>query len=115
MTGDASGASAGLAGGQPPDLSSAQERAAVVARFLLAPARERRTLLQALRPYLERDDVIRMAPVLRESSPKIAARLTSLLARFDLEREFRARLVGLKPGKIRVLEAHFRKIRRPDR
>ena len=80
--------------------------------FLRAEGRERRRLLRELSPSLELDDVIRIAVALRDPSPKLAARITSLLARHDLEEHFEAQLHGLKPGKIAILRRHFEKIRK---
>ena len=82
----------------------------LIRRFVGGGSRERRALLKVLRPQLEREDVIRIAPAIRDSSPKIAARVTSLLARHELAELFESLLAGLKPGKVQILRHHFAKI-----
>ena len=88
-----------------------QDKADLIERFLAGDGRERKALLKELAPHLERDDVVRIAPALRDPSPRIAARITSLLARHELEEELEKNLVGLKPGKIALLRAAFARVR----
>lgn len=92
------------------DDTSAPDKDSLITQFLAATARERRVILQRLRPQLETEDVIRIAPALRDSSPKIAARVVALLARHHLRDELERQLVGLKPGKIDILRRHYEKI-----
>jgi len=81
-----------------------------ISEFLAADGRLRKKLLKDLLPGLERDGAARLAPVIRDPSPKVAARVTALLARHALGDEFEAQLTGLKSGKIQVLRAHFKRI-----
>ncbi len=87
------------------------DKDALIERFLRADSRERKKLLPRLRPHLTRADVERIAPTLRDPSPRIAARVTSLLARHQLDGLFESLLVGLKPGKAQILRSHYSKIR----
>ena len=86
------------------------DKESLIEGFLAGDGRERRAILKELRPLLDRDDVARIAPALRDSSPKIAARVVSLLARHELREVFEAQLGGLKPGKIDILRRHYEKI-----
>ncbi len=86
------------------------DKEVLIDRFLAGGGRERRAILKQLRPQLEREDVIRIAPTLRDSSPKVAARVVALLARHQLREVFEANLEGLKPGKIEILRRHFERI-----
>ena len=94
----------------PAEIIAAKD--ALIGRFLTADSRERKKLLPRLRPHLTRVDVERIAPTLRDPSPRIAARVTSLLARHHLDGLFESLLVGLKPGKAQILRSHYAKIRR---
>ena len=83
----------------------------LVARFLAADGRTRKQLLKELLPGADATTARRLAPALRDPSPRVAARITSLLARYGLEDELERQLVGLKPGKIELLRRHYRRIR----
>ena len=83
----------------------------LMARYLAASGRERKALLKevlALDPGV--DEATVMAPTLRDPSPRVAARVTALLARHRLRDLFEKQLVNLKPGKIQLLRGHFNKI-----
>ena len=90
-----------------PDSLSKPE---LLTAFVSADSRERRRLIQLIRPIVEAEDMAQLAPCLRDGSPKIAARITSLLARFELEELFEKQLDGLKEGKKKILRSHFKKI-----
>ncbi len=78
---------------------------------LTSRGREQKNLLKqviALDPGKEA--AIRLAPALRDPSPRVSARVTALLARHQLLELFEKQLDGLKPGKISILRAHFDKI-----
>ncbi len=83
-----------------------------IERFLAATSRERKKLLQELRPLLDRDGVAAIAEAIRDPSPRVSSRVTSLLAKHGLDELFESRLAGLKPGKIEILRRHFEKLRR---
>lgn len=87
-----------------------QDKSTLIEQFLAGDGRERRAVLKELRPLLEREDVERIAPTLRDSSPKIAARVVSLMARHNLGDLLEQLLVGLKPGKIDILRRHYQKM-----
>ena len=83
----------------------------LMAKYLDSRGRERKALLKeilALGPGVEEARV--MAPTLRDPSPRVAARVTALLARHRLRQLFEKQLVNLKPGKIQILRGHFNKI-----
>ncbi|MEE2857148.1 MAG: hypothetical protein VX949_07110 [Planctomycetota bacterium] len=78
---------------------------------LTSRGREQKKLLKqvfALDPGKE--EAIRLAPALRDPSPRVSARITALLARHRLLELFEQQLEGLKPGKISILRAHFDRI-----
>ena len=80
-------------------------------KYLESRGRERKALLKevlALGPGVDEARV--MAPTLRDPSPRVAARVTALLARHRLRELFEEQLVNLKPGKIQILRGHFNKI-----
>lgn len=79
-------------------------------RFLAADGRLRKKLLKDLLPGLDREGARRLAPVIRDPSPRVAARVTALLARHGLKEEFEKQLTDLKVGKIQVLRAQFTRI-----
>ncbi len=83
----------------------------LVTRFLDAEGRERKKLLKEILSFADREVAIRIAKVIRDPSPRVAARVTSLLARNDLNDLFESLLIGLKPGKVSLLRAHYKKIR----
>lgn len=87
------------------------ERSELIERFLAADRRGRHALLKQLTPHLERDDVARIAPALRDPSPRTAARITALLARHQLDELFESLLANLKPGKISILRSQYEKLR----
>ncbi|MEM7163896.1 MAG: hypothetical protein AAF581_00445 [Planctomycetota bacterium] len=91
-------------------IDETENKEALIERFLAGDGRQRRAVLKELRPLLLREDVERIAPALRDPSPKIAARVVSLLARHDLIDCFEAQLAGLKPGKIDILRRHYDRI-----
>jgi len=90
--------------------SSPEDRVKLLQAFLAAEGREKKVLLQRLAPLVDRDTAEQMAPAIRDPSPRISTRVTSVLARFDLREAFEAQLPGLKTGKIDQLRAHFRRI-----
>ena len=80
-------------------------------QFLAADDRTRKQLLKDLFPRIESAEEVRtIAPALRDPSPRMAARVTSLLAKFGLEEELEKQLVGLKPGKVQLLRGQFQRI-----
>ena len=83
----------------------------LIARFLASDGRGRKALLKEILPTADEAAARRLAPALRDPSPRVAARITALLARFGLEDELERQLLGLKPGKITLLRQHFRRIR----
>ena len=83
----------------------------LIARFLDADDRGRKALLKEILPVADEAAARRLAPALRDPSPRVAARITALLARFGLEDELERQLRGLKPGKIALLRRHYRRIR----
>ena len=79
--------------------------------FLAADDRARKQLLKDLFPRIETAEEVRvLAPALRDPSPRVAARVTSLLAKFGLEEELERQLVGLKPGKVQLLRGQFQRL-----
>ena len=79
--------------------------------FLAADGRERKKLLKEILPdATTAEDACALAPALRDPSPRVAARITALLARHGLSEELEKQLVGLKPGKIQLLRGQFRRI-----
>ncbi len=87
-----------------------EDTADLLESFLAAEGRERRRLFKLLAPRLDTDGVRAIAVAVRDPSPKLCARVTSLLARHGLEEEFQAQLQGLKQGKIDILQRHYAKI-----
>ncbi len=83
----------------------------LIDRFLAADQRARKQLLKEITPRVDRAAVERLAPAIRDPSPRICARVTSLMARFELDELFESLLDGLKPGKIAILRGQYRKIR----
>ena len=78
---------------------------------LTSRGREQKNLLkQAIALDPGKEAAIRLAPALRDPSPRVSARITALLARHQLRELFEKQLDGLKPGKISILRAHFDKI-----
>lgn len=88
------------------------DTAVLIEQFLQADSRARKKLLPELRPRLDRDGVIAIAETVRDPSPRISSRVTSLLARHGLDELFESQLTGLKPGKIDILRRHFDRLRR---
>ncbi len=83
--------------------------------FLSADDRERKKLLKEIIPRVTcAEDAIRLAPALRDPSPRVAARITAILAKFQLEEELETQLHGLKPGKVDLLRNHFRRIAKSE-
>ncbi len=78
--------------------------------FLAASGREKREIFKTLRTQLVAADVERIAIAIRDPSPKLSARVTSLLARHGREDLLEKHLVGLKPGKIAILRGKFQRI-----
>ena len=56
----------------------------------------------------------KVAETIRDPSPRVSSRVTSLLARHALDELFEKHLVGLKPGKIDILRRHYDRLRRGD-
>ncbi len=82
-----------------------------IAAFLAADGRERKKLLKEILPdATSAEDARALAPALRDPSPRVAARVTALLARHGLAEVLEAQLRGLKPGKINLLRGQFRRI-----
>ena len=90
------------------------DKEALIEQFLAGDGRERKSLLKILTPVLDREDLIRIAPVIRDPSPRVCARVTSLLARHGLRDVFEQNLHGLKAGKIAVLRGSFERIHGPE-
>ncbi len=87
----------------------------LVEKFLQATGRERKELLKQLLALDPGPDAVsKMAPTLRDGSPRVAARVTALLARHQMRDLFEVQLRGLKAGKIKLLRGHFDKISRRD-
>lgn len=87
----------------------------MIEQYLASSGRERKELLKRVLagdPCLEQ--ATRLAPTLRDPSPRVSARITALLARHQLREVFEKQLVGLKPGKQALLRRHFDKIAGPD-
>ena len=86
-----------------------------VRAFLAAEDRERKKRLKEIIPRVTcAEDAIRLAPALRGPSPRVAARITAMLAKFGLEEELERQLHGLKPGKTELLRKQFRRITKSD-
>jgi hypothetical protein len=83
----------------------------LIHRFLAADQKERKKLLAAVLAGSDRATAERIAVVIRDPSPRVAARVTSLLARHGLDELFESLLPGLKPGKITLLRSHYARIR----
>lgn len=90
-----------------PDSEALVDKDLLIERFLVADGRERRVLLEQLRPHLGPADLGRLAPVLRSATPKITARLVSLLARHGLREVFERQLPFMKPGRASLLRSQF--------
>ncbi|MEM7261763.1 MAG: hypothetical protein AAF488_07200 [Planctomycetota bacterium] len=90
--------------------SSSQEKASRIAAFLAAEGREKRELFRDLRMDLTADDLPAIAVAVRDPSPKLSARVASLLARHGRADLLEAQLGGLKPGKIEILRRKYRSI-----
>ncbi len=97
----------------PSDMSPT-DVPALIDRFLAAESREKKKLLQELRPHLDRDGVIAIAVAIRDPSPRISSRVTSLLAKHALDDVFEEQLAGLKPGKIDVLRTQYARLRKGE-
>jgi hypothetical protein len=79
--------------------------------FLAADDRARKKkMLPELLADVTREDAIRLAPALRVPSPRVAARITAMLARYGLVEAFEAQLGGLKAGKAELLRSQFLRI-----
>ena len=82
-----------------------------IGEFFKVSGRERKRLLkEIMKESLTRDQVLSLAPAIRDPSPRICARVTSLLARWNLEEIFEEQLQGLKDGKQSLLRGQYRKI-----
>ncbi|MAJ28478.1 hypothetical protein CBD41_03570 [bacterium TMED181] len=82
-----------------------------IQHFFKVSGRERKLILkELLKESLTRDHVLSLAPAIRDPSPRICARVTSLLARWELDEVFEEQLQGLKDGKQSLLRGQFRKI-----
>ena len=88
----------------------------LIDQFLASEGRARKELLKkVLAGDPDPRQATRMAPTLRDPSPRVSARVTALLARHQLRDVFAQQLVGLKPGKIAILRSQFDKIVGPSR
>jgi hypothetical protein len=86
----------------------------LIRRFLEAEGREKKSLLKELLQHsLTREQVTELAPAIRDPSPRVSSRITSLLARWHLKEVFEEQLKGLKPGKQSLLRGHFLKLSGP--
>ncbi len=88
----------------------------LIEQYLASEGRARKVLLKrVLSGQPDPSEATRLAPTLRDPSPRVAARITALLARHQLRDVFEQQLEGLKPGKIAILRGHFEKIARSHR
>ncbi len=79
--------------------------------FLESEGREKKQILkELLGESLTQEQVKALAPAIRDPSPRVSSRITSLLARWQLGDLFEEQLRGLKPGKQSLLRNHFSKI-----
>ena len=79
--------------------------------FLESEGREKKQILkELLKESLTQEQVKALAPAIRDPSPRVSSRITSLLARWHLRDLFEEQLSGLKPGKQSLLRNHFSKI-----
>ncbi|MFN0058520.1 MAG: hypothetical protein ACKVX7_08690 [Planctomycetota bacterium] len=90
------------------------DKSALLAAVLAADGRERRALFQQLAPSLDAADMERIAPLLRDTSPKLSARITALLARHRCDELFAVQLASFKPGRQAALRAQYQRIRARD-
>ena len=90
-----------------PDASSVDH---LIDLLLAADGREQKTLLKSVIAGLLPRHLPRVAPLIRENSPRVAARITSILARHGRDDLFEQNLAGLKPGKITILRAQFARL-----
>lgn len=87
----------------------------LIEQYLASEGRARKELLKrVLAAKPDSADATRLAPTLRDPSPRVAARITALLARHQLRDVFEQQLGGLKSGKIAILRGHFEKIAGPQ-
>lgn len=74
--------------------------------------RERKARLKEVLPLLGPDHLARVAPLVRDRSPRVASRVTAYLAKHGADELFEAQLEGLKPGKVSLLRGQFARQRR---
>lgn len=95
--------------------SSGTKSDETIQSFLAATGRDKKEILKLLLVMeLTRDQEALLAPAVRDRSPRVCARVTSLLARNDLRDRFEEQLEGLKPGKVMILRSQFEKLHRND-
>lgn len=83
----------------------------LIEQYLGSQGRARKELLKkVLAGDPDPRQATRLAPTLRDPSPRVSARITALLARHQLREVFEQQLVGLKPGKLAILRSKFEKI-----
>lgn len=79
--------------------------------FLESEGREKKQILkELLKESLTQEQVKSLAPAIRDPSPRVSTRITSLLARWQMVDLFEVQLRSLKPGKQSLLRNHFSKI-----
>jgi hypothetical protein len=82
----------------------------IVDRFLAAEGRVRKSLLAEVLEGADEARLRRLAPVLKDPSPKVGARLTSALARAELDEVFLKAIEGVKPARAEQLRNQFKRI-----
>lgn len=87
------------------------DAAARIAAIFDSEGRERKQLALAfLRDEAGPEHLPALAPLLRDPSPRLSARVAALLARHGRRDLFDEACVGLKPGKVAVLDATYRRV-----
>ncbi|MEZ6196934.1 MAG: hypothetical protein R3F20_14590 [Planctomycetota bacterium] len=87
-----------------------------VERFLAADARGRKTLLKEVLEGADLERLRRLAPAMRDPSPRVSMRLCAAIARAGADELFLETVRGVKPARAHQLVRHFERIAgRPPR
>lgn len=88
----------------------------LVEDFLAADGRARKKLLSSVLEHADAERLRRLAPALRDPSPRVGSRLTSALARAGMDEVFLQAIQGIKPARAAQLCQQFARIAgRPPR